>query len=316
MKSSIKYWLFATGLLLLSIACNSEEPSKEIVEKTETSKEKEVWRIVSLNGTITELLYEFELEDNIVGVDVTSTYPASAKSITNLGHSSQLNTEAILALKPNLILIDDKMVGNKALNGLEASGIKIQAIKIPRTLEGSLEVAKQLKTALNKNIETTVLETKIAKNKEKLDALLSAKTTEPKVLFIYARGAQAMMVAGKNTFAESVITLAGGNSIVQEFEEFKPLTPEALLQYQPEVILMFDSGLASLREEGNDKSGEEQLLGIPGILQTPAGQNRRIISMEGLYLSGFGPRASDAVLELATALHQNKKELSLLNEVE
>jgi iron complex transport system substrate-binding protein len=318
MKSIMKYWLLAVGMLLISSSCSSDEAkntTENLPEKSiEKSTEKEAWRIVSLNGTITELLYEFELEDKIVGVDITSTYPTAAKSIANLGHSSQLNTEAILALKPNLILIDDKMVGNKALNALETSGIKIQVIKIPPTLEGSLEVAAQLEKVLGKKLETAVLKAKIAKNKETLETILSSSEEQPKVLFIYARGAQAMMVAGKNTFAESVIHLAGGNPIVQEFEEFKPLTPEALLEYQPEVILMFDSGLESLSDAVNDKSGEDQLLGIPGILQTPAGKNRQIISMEGLYLSGFGPRASDAVLELAIALHQKK--LSLLNEVE
>jgi len=311
MKSSLIYWLLAAGILLISSSCTSEESKNIEKEKTEKSTEKKVWRIVSLNGTITELLYEFELGDNIVGVDVTSTYPAAAKTITNLGHSSQLNTEAILALKPNLILIDSKMVGNKALSALEGSGINIQTIKIPQTLDGALVVATQLEKILEKDLETAALEAKIAKNKEKIELVLSSAEEHPKVLFIYARGAQAMMVAGKNTFAESVIRLAGGNPIVQEFEEFKPLTPEALLQYQPEVILMFDSGLKSLSDAVNDKSGEEQLLGIPGVLQTPAGENRRIISMEGLYLSGFGPRGSDAILELAIALHQ--KELTSLN---
>lgn len=303
MKLILKYCLLAVGLLLISNACTSEEAKSGEGKKTETSTEKKAWHIVSLNGTITELLYEFQLEDNIVGVDVTSTYPTAAKTITNLGHSSQLNTEAILALKPNLILIEDKMLGNKALNGLEAAGIKIQTIKIPPTLDGALEVAQQLEVVLDKSLETTALVTKIAENKQKLATILNAATAEPKVLFIYARGVQAMMVAGKNTFAESVIRLAGGNPIVQEFEAFKPLTPEALLEYQPEVILMFDSGLASLSDAENDKSGVEQLLGIPGILQTPAGKNRQIISMEGLYLSGFGPRASDAILELARGLH-------------
>jgi len=307
MKAISKYWLLAIAILLVSSACSSDQTKETATETTEENTENKVWRIVSLNGTITELLYEFELEDNIVGVDITSTYPVAAKSIANLGHSSQLNTEAILALKPNLILMDDKMVGNKALSALEKSGIELKVITIPPTLEGALDVAEQLEKVLDKKLDKTALEAKIAKNKEKLAQILDSTTEEPNVLFIYARGAQAMMVAGKSTFAESVIRLAGGNPIVQEFESFKPLTPEALLQYQPEVILMFDSGLASLSDEANDKSGEEQLLGIPGVLQTPAGKNRRIISLEGLYLSGFGPRSSDAILELAKGLHQKEE---------
>jgi iron complex transport system substrate-binding protein len=70
-------------------------------------------------------------------------------------------------------------------------------------------VAAQLEKVLSKKLETAVLKAKIAKNKETLETILSSTEAQPKVLFIYARGAQAMMVAGKNTFAESVIRLAG-----------------------------------------------------------------------------------------------------------
>lgn len=306
---------FLTGLMVsLLFSCGNEaEKAAESTTKTEETAEKE-WRIVSLNGTITELLYELNLQDKIVGVDITSTYPESAKSITNLGHTSQLNAEAILALKPNLILMDEKAAGSKALEGLKNAGIELEVIDVPTTLDGSLHVAKKLGEVLNQPINTEALAEKIGKNTHKLTQLLEAVEEKPKVLFIYARGAQAMMVAGKNTFAEKMIELAGGTHVVQEFESFKPLTPEALLAYQPDAILMFSSGLESLADAENGKSGKDQLLGMPGVEQTPAGKNQKIITMEGLYLSGFGPRASAAALELATQLHTEKA--SLLSEVE
>lgn len=112
-----------------------------------------------------------------------------------------------------------------------------------------------------------------------------------------------LMVAGKNTFAEYMIELAGGKHLVKEFESFKPLTPEALVQYQPEVILMFDSGLASLETDKEKNTALEQLFEVPGMAGTPAAQNKRVVTMDGLYLSGFGPRASQAVLELAQKIH-------------
>ncbi|BDS09318.1 heme/hemin ABC transporter substrate-binding protein [Aureispira anguillae] len=314
MKSIINAAIVLAASLFFLLSCTSDaDSSSTTVVDTTTAAPKE-WRIVSLNGTITELLHTFKLQDKIVGVDVTSTYPESVKSIANLGHTSQLNTEAILELKPNLILIDEKTVGNKALEGLEEAGIDIQVIQIPQTLDGSLKVAQQLGTLLDQTIETEVLAKKIEQNTKKINDLVAKVTEKPKVLFIYARGAQAMMVAGKNTFAEKMIELAGGIPVVQEFESFKPLTAEALLQYQPEAILMFNSGLASLADEAKEQTGKEQLLAIPGVGQTPAGKNQKIITMEGLYLSGFGPRSSDAALELATALHNN--ELTLLSEVE
>ena len=112
-----------------------------------------------------------------------------------------------------------------------------------------------------------------------------------------------MMVAGTNTFAEKMIKIAGGELAIEGIDGFQPLTPEALLQSNPESILMFDSGLKSMAEEGTETTALEQLLATPGIGQTSAGKDKNVITMEGLYLSGFGPRASDAALELARALH-------------
>lgn len=292
--------LLLGSLMLFSCASDSENNTEASTSETET---KEL-RIVSLNGTLTELLYACNLGDKIVGVDVTSTYPDVVKEVANLGHANKLNAEAILALKPNLVLIDAQQKDNKVLEQIKAAGIQTEVIDIPQELNGALSVAESLETVLDQEIDTKELEATITKNTNALSELLAQHTEhKPKVLFIYARGARMMMVAGKNTFAETMITLAGGTPIAAEFESFKPLTPEALVEYQPDVVLMFDSGLASMADASKNVSGEEQLFQMPGMEQTPAGKNRRVITMEGLYLSGFGPRASAAALELATALH-------------
>ncbi|MGH1334583.1 MAG: heme/hemin ABC transporter substrate-binding protein [Aureispira sp.] len=298
-----KYIILSLLLLLMMESCQDGKAPEQERIVTETKAIVTEQRIISLNGTVTELLYAVNYGDKIVGVDVTSTYPEAAQSKTNLGHTRQLNTEAILALKPSLILVDEKGSQSSAIATLENSGIQIGIVKIPETLEGSLEAAGQLEKLLDVTFDTKALEEKITTNKQALAQLLEEKTTRPKVLFIYARGAQTMMVAGTNTFAEKMIKVAGGELAIEEIDGFQPLTPEALLQSNPEVILMFNSGLESMAEEGAEKTALEQLLATPGIAQTPAGKNKKVITMEGLYLSGFGPRASAAALELAQALH-------------
>ena len=208
-----------------------------------------------------------------------------------------------MALKPSLILVDEQGSQSAAIATLENSGIRIGVVNIPETLEGSLEAARQLEKLLGVTFDTKALAAKIKTNKQAIAQLLEEKTTRPKVLFIYARGAQTMMVAGTNTFAEKMIKIAGGELAIEGIDGFQPLTPEALLQSNPESILMFDSGLKSMAEEGTETTALEQLLATPGIGQTSAGKDKNVITMEGLYLSGFGPRASDAALELARALH-------------
>ncbi|HTN17434.1 MAG TPA: ABC transporter substrate-binding protein, partial [Chitinophagaceae bacterium] len=93
----------------------------------------------------------------------------------------------------------------------------------------------------------------------------------------------------------AMIKLAGGENAVSGFEDFKPLTPEALLNANPDVILMFTSGLESL-------GGMDGLLKVPGIAMTNAGKKKQVIEMDGQYLTGFGPRLGKAIAELSKKL--------------
>jgi iron complex transport system substrate-binding protein len=139
---------------------------------------------------------------------------------------------------------------------------------------------------------------------KKLDSDLAqvkkATGTVPKVLFIYARGTGTMMVSGRGTPIEKMIELAGGINATPDFENYKPLTAEALVTANPDVILLFDSGLESL-------GGTDGLLAVQGIAQTNAGKNSRVIVMDGHLLSGFSPRLGKALQELSQKIAQKPK---------
>ena len=121
--------------------------------------------------------------------------------------------------------------------------------------------------------------------------------TKPKVLFIYARGAGNLMVAGTNTPMEKIIGIAGGQNAITEFEDFKPLTPEAVVKSNPDYILMFDKGLESI-------GGVDGVLKLEGVASTNAGKNKKIIAMDGQLVSGFGPRVGQAAAQLNQLLQK------------
>jgi iron complex transport system substrate-binding protein len=93
-----------------------------------------------------------------------------------------------------------------------------------------------------------------------------------------------------------MILLAGGENAVTGYEGYKPLTAEAAVTAAPDVLLVLSLGLESV-------GGNEGLLKLSGLDQTPAGQNKRIVAMDDLYLLGFGPRTGQAVLDLVALLH-------------
>lgn len=292
----MKHQLICCLLVLFGLATAQGEHSTttNIVFSTQETPT----RIVSLSGFLTEMLHELGHLDKVVGRDMTSTYPAKTADIPNLGHVTQLNVEGILALRPDLILVqEDQTKQSKVFEQLQSAGIKMIIIATSFDFDNAINAAniigKELGTAPN---VINDLSEKIKADKIQLSSTLVKYKTAPKVLFIYARGAGRLMVGGQNTAMDAMIQKAGGRNAVEAFEGFRALTAEALLKAQPDVILMFDSGLKSL----DGKAGLSQ---ITGVTQTAAYQNNRIVTMDGHYLSSFGPRAVKAALELADKLH-------------
>lgn len=288
-----QYFIF---LLMLSLvwSCQPGDSPQAETPVAETPK-----RIVSLGGVLTDVLVALDQTDQLVGCDITSTYPAEVVAeLPKLGHISQLNAEAILALQPDIIFADSaQMASSAALQQLEESGVEVIGIVTSSSLDNSVRIAQQLQAHLSIDEQAIdALAQRIAQGEERLQAAAIQYQSEPKVLFIYARGTGRLSVAGTGTGAADVIEMAGGKNAISSFEGFKTLSAEALLEAQPDVILMFSSGLASV-------DGKEGLAQIPGISQTPAFQQDRVVAMDGHYLLAFGTQAPEAVFDLAQQIH-------------
>lgn len=283
------------GLLvhsLMATGCQSkasDENTQQVTANTKKVNDSSSLRIVSLNGTITEVLCALGYEKNIVGVDITSTYPKTIKQLPKVGHTRNMQAEGILSLKPSLILGKAEELKPELVQQLKATNIDLQLFKLDYSAKGAQQliqdIAQKLPPTNGVKVESLV------KQIDQPLAQLTPLSTKPKVLFIYARGAGTLMVAGRQTPIQKIIEMAGGQNAVTDFTHFKPLTAEALVKANPDVILMFKSGLKSL-------DGGNGLLKVPGVANTKAGRNGIFITMDGQLLTGFSPRLGQAVLML------------------
>lgn len=286
----MKKFFTILSLAIVVASCNKKEDNKTVVtENDTTTTEIKTDRIISLNGAITETLASLDVAGNIVGKDVTSTFPADLKA-TDLGHVRSITAESILALQPSVVFGTTKDVNPNLNEQLKKANIPLVLIDQEYSIDGSKKLITEVATKLKKDNYQPLLDNISAKI-----ATIKTSAKKPKVLFIYARGAGNLMVAGTGTPLHSMIELAGAENAAAAITDFKPLTPEALLTTNPDVILMFDKGLQSL-------GGVDGLLKIEGIATTNAGKNKKVITMDGQYLSGFGPRVGEAVVELHNKL--------------
>ena len=283
-------------VLMATVSCKKEETTTPEATATDTVAKVETHKIISLNGAVTEVIAALGHEKELVGVDVTSTYPETVtKTAKDLGHVRSVSIESIMALQPTLIVGTDKDFSPELLDKIKKSGIKTELFKQEFTPEGTKHLIEDVANVLGeKNYKA--LEDKIDADLKNVKPLAVA----PKVLFIYARGANMLMVSGTNTPVDKVIALAGGKNAVTDFEDYKPLTPEALIKGNPDVILMFDSGVESV-------GGDDGVFKIPGVDKTNAGKNKKIITMDGGLLSGFGPRLGEAAAQLNSLLATDAK---------
>ena len=246
-------------------------------------------RIVSTNGTLSEILVGLGLEKQIVGVDVTSTYPASLDKLPKIGHNRSISAEGIISLNPDVIVYTDQsMIPPAVLKQLQNTGKKVVLFKHELSKEGAVNLIREVGAYFNAKPQAE----KMVKTLQADLAKIQTSKAPKKLLFIYARGTGTLMVSGTGTSLDKMFQLAGHKNAVQGFTEFKPLTAESLVTANPDVLVLFQSGLESLE-------GIDGLLRVPGIASTNAGRNRKIVTMDGQFLTGFGPRLGKAAQELS-----------------
>jgi iron complex transport system substrate-binding protein len=253
-------------------------------------------RIVSLGGPVTETVFALGLGDQVVAVDLSSTYPAQAATRPKVGYIRAISAEGVLSMRPDLVIGTDDAGPRAALEQLHAAKTHLVLVPSEHTVEGARLKIRAVAKALGVTSKGEELVKKLDRDLAAAHKRMASSKTKPNVLFVYARGQGTLSVSGGATAADAMIHLAGGTNAVTGYTGYKPLTPEALATAKPEIIVLTTAGLQSV-------GGIDGLLAQPGVGLTPAGRQRRIIALDDELLLGFGPRLGLGVLEMARAIH-------------
>ncbi|KAA0023626.1 heme/hemin ABC transporter substrate-binding protein [Antrihabitans cavernicola] len=258
-------------------------------------------RIVAADryGTLAQTVFGLGLGDRLVGRSTAAAFPA-AKNIPDVTPGgSAMTTEAILNLNPTVILTDTSIGPKKVQDQLRAAGIAVVYFDPARTLESvvpqidavaqALGVPQQGKALADRTEgEIAAAGTHVPKNADPL-----------RIAFLYMRGPAITMIAGPGSGADALIEALGAKDAGTESgltQQFVPITSEALIAAAPDVFLMMTDGLASI-------GGPDGLQKIPGVAQTPAGKNKRVVDMQDSELLSFGPNTGEVLSALAGALY-------------
>ena len=260
-------------------------------------------RIVSLNGSTTEILFALSMSvKTFVGCDASSTYPKHAtETLPSVGYQYRLNAEGILSLRPTLVIGRADVKPPQVIEQLRMAGVTVLLLKEPRTFGEAKQRLRTIGKAVDRQERATALISALEKDIETLKSKVTSRQNQPKLkaLFLYLRGPQTAFVLGKDSGPSAMLELVGATNAAGKIKGTKPMTAEAVIAAQPDVYVLFESGLKSI-------GGVEGLLKVPGLAQTPAGRDKRVVAMDGLYLSGFGPRCGKAALDLFRGIYESE----------
>ncbi|MHC1550675.1 heme/hemin ABC transporter substrate-binding protein [Phyllobacterium sp. K27] len=285
MSKSLKLATLAgmVGILALSSHAFAEEVAGPLPDTS---------RVVSIGGSITEIIYALGEEGRLVGRDTTSVYPREAFALPDVGYMRALSPEGVLSINPTAIIAVEGSGPEQAVDLLKKASVPFVFVPENYTAASVSEKIRIVGKALS-------VDDKAKKLSDDVEADLAAAQAETKdikirkrVLFVLSIQGGKILAAGDQTAANGIIKLAGAENAVEGFTGYKALSDESILTAKPDVILVMDRG-------DNHATIDTELLANKAIAATPAGENKAIIRMGGQYLLGFGPRTASAVRDLS-----------------
>lgn len=289
---------FARAALLLLVSTAVSAPSR-----AEDTSARDVSRIVSVGGDVTEILYELGLGDNVVAIDTTSVFPAQIPAEKkSVGYMRALASEGVLAVGPTLVLATDKAGPPEVVAALKASSTPFITIEGADTPEGVADKVAQVASIVGKEEAGQTLAARIRAEFESAADARKTITKPVKALFFLSVQSGRALAGGKNTAADAMLALAGAENVVSSFDGYKPLSGEAALALAPEAIIVMKAAPGHRTTEADSPIATE-IAAIAGLASTPAVKNGRIIEFDGSPMLQFGPRAAQAARELMHLLY-------------
>ncbi len=221
------YRLIAPFLLILLLLCSRAAYSGESPA-----------RIVSLSPNLTQIVWGLGKGDNIVGVTIFSEIPPETKSLPKIGGWVNPNHEAILALKPDIVLLmkdQDTMFGDK----LRRLGLNTRVLTNNQSIENIYESIAELGQILGCEDNAQAMVKEIQEQLKEIRFATSQQSPK-RVLIVIGRNPgtlEDIYVVGSNNYIDELLTLAGGINVVDHKRTALKITKEAIMDYDPEIII-------------------------------------------------------------------------------
>lgn len=263
-------------------------------------------RILALDmyGTLAQTVVALGLGDNLVGRVTSSTEAtlADLPLVTQNGHD--ISVEAVLSLAPTVVLMDTTNGPLEITEQLRSAGVTVVHFDPSRSLSQVVPQIEAVAQALGVPDAGAQLGARVQAEIDSALATIAEVAPQDSaqkvgMAFLYVRGtAGVFFILGDGSGADELITALGGRDVASEggASGTVPANAEALSRANPDLILTMTGGVEST-------GGIEAFFARPGVAETTAGANQRVVDMADGQILSFGPNSAAVLLSLATAIY-------------
>jgi iron complex transport system substrate-binding protein len=247
-------------------------------------------RIISISGATTEIVYALGAEQQLVGTDTTSLFPAAALKTPKVGYMRALSAEGLLSLKPDAVIGTTEAGPGVVMDQIRTAGVRVDLVEADHSWGEIQRKVAAVGRATSRTAEAAAYQARLdAQWAAVLTSVARQTGRKPKAIFILSHTASPQ-VAGDKTAAHAMLAYAGlenalaGPGKPGSFSGYRAMTA-------PDVIVSTTQGLET-------SGGIDKFWARAGLELTPAYKRRSLVALDALYLIGFGPRLPQAVAEL------------------
>ncbi len=304
-----KRLLILTAVLLIGLLCltacgQQKSPDTaateggiqltDMVDRSLTLKEP-AKKIVAVNPSTCEILYAIGAGDTLIARGTYCDYPEAVLTLPEVESGNDLNTEQIIALAPDLVIISTMAQSEGQVKALENAGIQVM-VADAHNLDGVYRSIELIGKAVAKEKEAAdVISDMQAAFKEYAEKAADKGLT---VYFEISPLEQGLWSAGQNTFMDEIATNLKLKNIFADVDGWSQVSEEQVLQRNPDIIVTVEMYM------GTGEKPEDKLKARPSWQNLKAVQNNRVYRLNNDAFTRPGPRLKDALIELYSVVYE------------
>jgi iron complex transport system substrate-binding protein len=226
----ITYLLFFTLLVAPANAWSVVDQTGEEIDLPAVPK-----RVLALAPSLTEMIFSLQAEDKLIGATSYSNFPEAANNLPRVGSYVQLDLEKIISLKPDLCIAIKDGNPRRTVDAIKALGIPVFAID-PRSIEQIMDAFRLIGDILGASQRADELVSDMERRLALVKKRVDSSKARPRVFFQIAD--IPIISAGKDSYIDKLITLAGGSNLAGNMTEYPRFSWENILQLQPEIVVI------------------------------------------------------------------------------